>query len=93
MHHHASTLTSSWAEDVSVDRWQYISTDLASSFRQTAGVFHWYTAASGTAGNAITWVEIMRLDKDGNLLSPIHRSLSIQPDQISPKGCLGEAVR
>ena len=33
----------------------------------TAGVHHWYTVVSGTAGNEITWDEVMRLEEDGDL--------------------------
>jgi hypothetical protein len=46
----------------------YSSTAAASFYRQTAGAHTWYTAPSGTAGNAITFTQAMTLDASGNLL-------------------------
>lgn len=40
----------------------------ATRYEQTAGVHAWYTAPSGTAGNAITFTQAMTLDSSGNLL-------------------------
>jgi hypothetical protein len=50
--------------------WKYISSANATQFYQNAagGEFVWRTAASGTAGNAITFTEAMRIDSSGNLL-------------------------
>jgi hypothetical protein len=48
--------------------WLYKSTDEAAKFTATAaGGFNWETAASGTAGNAITFNQVMTLDSSGNL--------------------------
>ena len=47
---------------------RYISTNWATQYRQQAGVHYWYNAASGTAGNAITFTTAMTLDASGNLL-------------------------
>jgi hypothetical protein len=44
----------------------YIGNDYATKYRQNAGVHAWYTAASGTAGNAITFTQAMTLDASGN---------------------------
>jgi hypothetical protein len=41
--------------------------DIASSYEQN-GAHRWYTAPSGTAGNAITFTQAMTLDASGNLL-------------------------
>ena len=49
-------------------RWEYIATDSASRYDQTGGGHYWYTAASGTAGNAITFTQAMTLDASGRLL-------------------------
>jgi hypothetical protein len=47
--------------------WIYKATGVASDHVQTAGQ-HWFrTAASGTAGNAITFTQAMTLDASGNL--------------------------
>jgi len=46
---------------------KYIATGTASTFSQTNGAFYWYTAPSGTAGNAITFTQAMTLDASGNL--------------------------
>ena len=45
----------------------YKNSGLASNYQQSAGQHIWNTAASGTAGNAITWTQAMTLDASGNL--------------------------
>jgi hypothetical protein len=47
--------------------WKYISTDFASRYTQFQSQHLWYTAPSGTAGNAITFTQAMTLDASGNL--------------------------
>ena len=49
--------------------WKYAGTGTALLYQQSAltGVNAWYTAASGTAGNAISWTQAMTLDASGNL--------------------------
>jgi hypothetical protein len=42
--------------------------DTPTLYSQITGVHKWYNAPSGTAGNAITWQERMRIDSSGNLL-------------------------
>jgi hypothetical protein len=66
----ASTSTSSqiglnWYYD---GAYRYIGTGEASRFYQLGGGFFFENAASGTAGNAITFAERMRIDASGNLL-------------------------
>ena len=46
----------------------YIGSGVASKYRQLSGAHSWYTAGSGTAGNAITFTQAMTLDASGNLL-------------------------
>jgi Chaperone of endosialidase len=46
----------------------YLNSDPASRFHQTGGGFYWYTAPSGTAGNAITFTQALTLDNSGNLI-------------------------
>ena len=49
--------------------WKYItSSQLASAYTQGAGAHTWFTAPSGTAGNAITFTQAMTLDSSGLLL-------------------------
>ena len=48
--------------------YKYIATASASSYVQYQGAHSWYTAPSGTAGNAITFTQAMTLDSSGNLL-------------------------
>jgi len=45
----------------------YITTDSASKYDQAGGAHIWYNAASGTAGNAISFTQAMTLDASGNL--------------------------
>ena len=47
--------------------WKYAANGLAASYWQDAGVHKWFTAPSGTAGNAITFTQAMTLDASGNL--------------------------
>ena len=47
--------------------WTYVSSNPASRYNQLNSVHSWYTAASGTAGNAITFTQAMTLDASGNL--------------------------
>jgi hypothetical protein len=46
----------------------YQNTGFATIYAQNSGIHAWYTAASGTAGNAITFTEAMRIDSSGNVL-------------------------
>jgi len=50
--------------------YKYIDTDYANLYSQnnTAGQHAWWTAASGTAGNAISFTQALTLDASGNLL-------------------------
>jgi hypothetical protein len=45
----------------------YRTSATAALYQQTTGVHQWYNAASGTAGNAITFTQAMTLDTSGNL--------------------------
>jgi len=48
--------------------WLYYYTGAqASKYSQTSGQHQWFTAASGTAGNAISFTQAMTLDASGNL--------------------------
>jgi hypothetical protein len=47
--------------------WKYKNTSSATLYQQDTGVHRWQYAASGTAGNAITWTQAMTLDASGNL--------------------------
>ena len=46
----------------------YTNSAAASAYRQISGVHSWYTAPSGTAGNIISFTQIMTLAANGNLL-------------------------
>tara|TARA_R110002153_G_scaffold42349_1_gene120464 strand:- start:170 stop:1330 length:1161 start_codon:yes stop_codon:yes gene_type:complete len=46
---------------------KYLTSSTASKYAQDSGYHMWSTAASGTAGNAITWAERMRIDSSGNV--------------------------
>jgi hypothetical protein len=48
--------------------WIYRVTDAASRYQQDTSAHKWFTAASGTAGNAITFTQAMTLNASGNLL-------------------------
>lgn len=48
--------------------WTYKTTAAATRYSQVVGQHQWYTAPSGTAGNAISFTQAMTLDASGNLL-------------------------
>jgi hypothetical protein len=45
----------------------YIANGYSTKYRQDSGEHRWYTAPSGTAGNAITFTQAMTLDASGKL--------------------------
>ena len=47
--------------------WIYSTTGAASYYAQDTGTHQWHTAASGTAGNTISFTQAMTLDASGNL--------------------------
>ena len=49
--------------------WRYAYNGFAVRYEQISGQNRWYTAPSGTAGNAITFTQAMTLDASGNLLT------------------------
>jgi hypothetical protein len=49
------------------DTWRYASSAKASTYQQIDGSHYWYSAGSGTAGNAISLVNLMTLDSSGSL--------------------------
>ena len=48
--------------------WAYVNSDVATDYEQAAGKHIWYNAASGTAGNAISFTQAMTLEAAGTLL-------------------------
>ena len=46
---------------------RYIATDFATAYQQNNGLHYWYTAASGTAGDAISFTQAMTLNASGGL--------------------------
>ena len=46
----------------------YISNGFATRYEQSSGTHAWYNAASGTAGNAISFTQAMTLDANGQFL-------------------------
>ena len=48
--------------------YKYVNTGYASKYQQNTGTHQWYVAASGTAGNTISFTQAMTLDAIGNLM-------------------------
>jgi Chaperone of endosialidase len=67
--------------------WIYKATNLASRYLQYAGQHIWYTAPSGTAGNAITFTQAMTLNASGYL--GIGTTNPLQPLVVSNGGAAG----
>jgi hypothetical protein len=64
----------------------YTSSWLATKYRQLSGVHSWYTTATGTAGNTITFTQAMTLDASGNLLVGIASARANAGDVQVSKG-------
>ena len=56
------------AYDTAAGSWKYSTSAPASFYNQSLGAHTWYNAASGTAGNAISFTQAMTLDSSGNFL-------------------------
>jgi hypothetical protein len=52
----------------STSTWKYVTSNAASRYQQLNGVHSWYTASSGTAGNAISFTQAMTLDASGKFM-------------------------
>jgi hypothetical protein len=55
-----------WYRD-SASAERYVNTAAATKYQQAFGAHQWFNAASGTAGNAISFTQAMTLDASGNL--------------------------
>ncbi len=66
-----STIETSWGSNAfyssSTSDWRYSNNGFASNLLQINGQFRWFTAPSGTAGNAISFTQAMTLNASGNL--------------------------
>lgn len=78
-----------WYRD-SGGTFRYLTSAAATYQAQAAGVHYWFTAASGTAGNAITFTQAMTLDASGNLLvGKTSAGVGVDGVQILPSGYSG----
>jgi hypothetical protein len=67
--------------------WKYSGTTRATAYRQGAGTTDgshaWFTAPSGTAGNAISFTQAMTLDASGNLLVGATSALGVIGEKVT----------
>lgn len=70
--------------------WKYYDSLQASQYTQSNGVHTWSTAASGTAGNAISFTQAMTLDASGNLL--VGTTTAIQSTRYSFSSASGRIM-
>jgi hypothetical protein len=66
--------------------WKYITSAPASQYTQTAGQHQWFTAPSGTAGNAISFTQAMTLNASGKLLIGQTADLTQEVVRVSGPG-------
>jgi len=59
-------LSTNWYQDSGINN-RYLTTSTAGLAGWEGNVFKWYQAASGTAGDPITFIQAMTLDASGNL--------------------------
>jgi len=67
-----------------VSTFRYIGSFPATNYRQANGAHAWFTAPSGTAGNAISFTQAMTLDASGNLL--VNRTAVVGLEKLSVNG-------
>ena len=72
--------------------WRYVSSTSASKYDQDAGKHLWFNAASGTAGNAITFTQAMTLDASGRLLVGTPTSGTAAGDGVVKLGTYGHCI-
>jgi hypothetical protein len=63
--------------------YKYVANSAAGLYTIDANVHKWYTAASGTAGNAITFTQAMTLDSSGNLFVGTASAISGTTNRLS----------
>jgi len=69
--------------------WKYQVSSQASHYQQLSGAHSWHIAASGTAGNAITFTQAMTLDASGNLLvGKTASSSTVVGAELRPSGAI-----
>jgi hypothetical protein len=66
--------------------YRYANNGAASTYYQNNGAHSWYTAPSGTAGDAISFSQVMTLDASGNLL--VNTTSVISGAKLSVSGSL-----
>jgi len=71
----------------------YLNTDNSASYRQYSGTHQWFTAPSGTAGNAITFTQAMTLDASGNLLVGTTSQVSGEKFSVNAGSATGAVVK
>jgi len=72
--------------------YKYASTGYASRYTHYQGAHQWFTAPSGTAGNAITFTQAMTLDASGRLLVGTVTSGTSAGDGIVKLGTHGHCI-
>jgi hypothetical protein len=72
--------------------WVYKNTATATRYVQNSGAHEFYTAASGTAGNPITFTQAMTLDASGNLGVGTTSPQSKLDVETSASGALGAVI-
>ncbi len=71
----------------------YIASAAATAFSQDAGVFKWFTAPSGTAGNAISFTQSLTLDSTNlTLLSRSMNTIRWDDGTSAPSGTINASI-
>jgi hypothetical protein len=61
----------------------YVNTAAAARYSQAGGVHYWFTAPSGTAGNAISFTQVVTLTQPGELLVGLTSATGVALLQVS----------
>jgi hypothetical protein len=72
--------------------WKYIQTTFANVYQMEDGIHSWFTAPSGTAGNAISFTQAMTLDASGNLLIGVTSNIGSTRRELVMRGGNGSVI-
>ena len=87
-----ATMTNNGYLNSSASQWTYKVTDEATMYSQVHGEHRFSTAASGSAGAAITWSEKMRIDSSGRILVGLTSSVNSSVMQVTGNSVVGAVV-
>ena len=78
--------------DATNSRYEYINADFSTLYQQLDGTHIWSTAASGSADNAITFSEVMKINATGAVTKPLQPAFCVNPSAVQYNNAVGSTV-